>query len=374
MIPMLDLRREYEWMQCDIDDAIAKCLSHNKWINGPEVGEFEQAVAQYLGVKHAIGVASGTDALVLALRAEAIKYHCCEYFNRTDKIVITPFTFAATGDAILRAGATPVFVDIDPVTFNISADAVAGCIGADVRVVGVVPVHLFGRACNLNGIPPRIFTVEDCAQSFGAKMDARQTGTIGIAGAFSFFPSKNLGCFGDGGMVTTDDDDIAEMVRWLARHGGKNKNDCQHIGYNSRLDTLQAAILLAKLRHIDEFNDFRRQNAVWYTEELFSVDGLVLPGLPLDADSHVFHQYTVRVLGGKRNALAAHLNRLGIDTMVYYATPLHKMKLFAGRGEVYGSLANAEKAAEEVLSLPIEPLMDRKDIAQVGAAIREFYD
>ena len=373
MIPMLDLRYEYEWMQADIDAAVAKCLLHQRWINGPEVGEFERSVATYLGVKHAIGVASGTDALVLALRAEAIKYHGCEYFSRTDKIITAPFTFAATGDAILRAGATPVFVDIDLATFNISMDRVVECIGADVRVVGVVPVHLFGLACKLNGVPPRIFVVEDCAQSFGAKLDARYLGTIGNAGAFSFFPSKNLGCFGDGGMVTTDDDDLADMVRWLARHGGKNKNDCQHIGYNSRLDTLQAAILLAKLRHIDELNDFRRQNAVWYTEELFSVDGVVLPVLPMDTDSHVFHQYTIRVLDGKRDALAAHLNRCGIDTMVYYATPLYGMKLFADRGEVYGSLVNAYQAAEEVLSLPIEPLMARNDIAQVGAAIREFY-
>src|SRR3972149_441449 len=283
-IPMLDLRREYEYMKKDIDAAISRCLEHQKWILGPEVGELERKIAEYIGVKHCIGISSGTDALVLALRALAIKTKGKEYFDRDDEIITTPFTFTATGDAILRAGATPVFVDINPDTYNIDPVKIREYIssaGPD-NIVGIVPVHLYGQSCGMDEIMEiarenDLFILEDVAQAFGGKWKGKRLGAIGTAGTFSFFPSKNLGGFGDGGMVSTNDDEIAELVRMLLKHGGRDKYNVDHIGYNARLDTLQAAILLAKFKYIDEFNERRRKIAEIYNRELADIDGVVLP-------------------------------------------------------------------------------------------------
>ena len=366
-IPMLDLRREYEYMKSDIDAAIKKCLEHQQWILGPEVKLLEEKIAQYLKVKHCLGTSSGTDALVLALRALAIKLKGKEYFNRSDLIITTPLTFTATGDAILRSGATPLFVDIDPQTFNIDPQQIKKNISKN--VVGVVPVHLYGQACDMDAIMQiakkrNLFVVEDVAQAFGGEWKNKKLGTLGDAGTFSFFPSKNLGGFGDGGMIATHDDKITEIVGMLIKHGGKDKYNVDHIGYNARLDTLQAAVLLIKLKYVDKLNVKRRAIAKIYSQRLHSLPGLLLPRTYSNAE-HVFHQYTVRILDDKRDIIQKRLKEKGIDTMIYYPVLLHKMKLFKSRGQAPNELKQSENIVREVLSLPIEPLMDLKEIKSV---------
>jgi dTDP-4-amino-4,6-dideoxygalactose transaminase len=371
MIPMLDLKREYEYMKADVDRAIGEALTHQAWIMGPEVKKLEERVAAYVGTKFAVGCASGTDALVLALRALALKRTGKEYFTPADEVITTPFTFTATGDAIVRAGATPVFVDIDPRTFNIDPDRLREAVTG--RTVGVIPVHLYGQACAMDEIldtasKAGLFVVEDVAQAFGAEHRGSKCGAIGDAGAFSFFPSKNLGGFGDGGMVTTNDAELAAMCDMLRKHGGKDKYNVDLLGYNSRLDTLQAAVLLAKLNHIDTFNGRRKKIASRYSLELAPVPGLVAPNPPQNGE-HVFHQYTIRT--ANRNRLATVLKERGVASMVYYPVPLHRMKVFAGRSRVAGSVDECEKAAAEVLSLPIEPLLTPQEMSAVVEAVSD---
>lgn len=375
---MLDLRLEYEYMKEDIDAAIRRCLEHQQWILGPEVRELEEKVCQYLKVRHAIGVSSGTDALVLALRALAIKVKGREYFDEADEIITTPFTFTASGDACLRVRACPVFVDIDAQTYNIDLAKIREYLKTEgSKVVGIVPVHLYGQPCDMERIMAiaqeyNLFVVEDAAQAFGGRFKNHYLGAIGTAGAFSFFPSKNLGGFGDGGMVVTNDDEIAELVRMLLKHGGKDKYDACHIGYNARLDTLQAAVLLAKIKYIEEFNERRRKIAQFYNSKLWDVKGIVLPHHPSNA-YHVYHQYTIRVLDGKRDELRKYLKERGIETMVYYPLPLPKMRVFKDRMKEGGDLKEAERATREVLSLPIEPLASEEDLLLIVKSIREFF-
>jgi dTDP-4-amino-4,6-dideoxygalactose transaminase len=381
-IPMLDLKLEYDYMREDIDAAIKRCLEHQKWILGPEVRELEDKSAGYLGVKHCIGVSSGTEALVLSLRALAIKLKGQEYFDGTDEIITTPFTFTATGDAVLRAGATPVFVDINPQTYNIDPQKISDYLVSNASgVVGILPVHLYGQSCNMDEIMEitkkyNLFVVEDVAQAFGGSWNGEKLGSIGDTGCFSFFPSKNLGGFGDGGMVSTNDDEIAELVRMLLKHGGKDKYNVDHIGYNARLDTLQAAIILAKFKYVDGFNERRRKIAEIYTKELSGMADLTLPinhhPLPITECYHVYHQYTVRT--SKRDELQAYLHEKGISSMVYYPVPLHKMKVFSGRCKLTGEIVEVEKAVKEILSLPIEPLFTEEEISHVCKTIREVMD
>jgi dTDP-4-amino-4,6-dideoxygalactose transaminase len=379
-VPMLDLRLEYEYMKKDIDAALSKCLEHQKWIFGPEVKELEGSVAAYLGTAQCIGVSSGTEALVLSLRAQALKKTGKEFFSADDEIITSPFTFTATGDAILRAGATPVFVDIDPSTYNMDVNKLRSYLASNsAKVVGIIPVHLYGQACDMENVMSMakehdLFVLEDVAQAFGGAWKGRKLGAIGAAGAFSFFPSKNLGGFGDGGMVSTNDEEIAGLVRMLLKHGGKDKYNVDHIGYNARLDTLQAAIVLAKSKYIDEFNKRRRSIADFYNKALSGLNGLSLP-LPMpDADlDHVYHQYTIRMANGRRDDLQKFLNDNNISTMVYYPMPLHQMKVFQGRSIVSGYLPESEKAAKEVLSLPIEPLMTGEGMSDVVETIKGFF-
>lgn len=376
-IEMLDLAAEYQYMKKDIDAAIEKAMAHQTWILGPEVKELEEKIASYLKIQHCIGVASGTDALVIALRAMAIKNKGKEYFERSDEIITTPFTFTATGDAILRAGATPVFVDIDPTTFNLDTGKTNTYLKNNrSKVKGLIPVHLYGRSCSMNDIlgiaqESGLFVVEDVAQAFGAEWQKRKLGSIGHAGALSFFPSKNLGCFGDGGAVTTNDAEIAELARQLMKHGGRDKYNVEHIGYNSRLDTIQAAILTAKIKYLDEMNNKRIKNARTYIDCLRTVGSISLPEEAADS-KHVFHQFTIRVKNAARDAMQEYLKKNGISTMVYYPFPLHKMKVFAGRGINAGTLHEAEKACSEVLSLPIEPLMNEEDAVYISDIIKGF--
>lgn len=386
-IPMIDLCAEYEYMKADIDAAIGRCLKHQKWILGPEVKELEGRISEYLGVKHCIGVSSGTEALVLSLRALAIKTKGQEYFDKTEEIITTPFTFTATGDAILRAGATPVFVDIDPVTYNLDPKKIKEYLNSALRdprskIVGIIPVHLYGQSCNMNEInniadENKLFVVEDVAQAFGGMWKGNKLGSIGVAGAFSFFPSKNLGGFGDGGMISTNDDEISELVRMLLKHGGRDKYNVDHIGYNARLDTLQAAVLLTKFKYIDEFNERRRKIAILYQRGLDGINGLILPSESHISDfnyqiHHVYHQYTIRTR--RRDELQNYLKENSISTMVYYPFPLHKMKVFEGRSIIAGTLEHAEKAVTEVLSLPIEPLQGEEITDYVIESIKGFDD
>ncbi len=377
-VRMLDLKREYEHMKDDIDSAIAQCMMHQTWILGPEVRELEDRMCGYLGSGNCVGLSSGTEALVVGLRALAINSRGEEYFRKTDEIITTAFTFTATGDAILRAGATPVFIDIDPRTFNIDTNKLRQYLKtATHKAVGIVPVHLYGCPCEMDAIMELaaeygLFVLEDVAQALGGMWRGRKLGTIGTAGAFSFFPSKNLGGFGDGGMLCTDDRQIAEISRMLLKHGGKDKYNVEHIGYNARLDTLQAAVLTAKLSRLDEFNDNRMRVAASYTAQLSGVDGLALPSIPEHA-AHVFHQYTISVPEGRRDGLKKHLADRGVSTMVYYPVPLHKMKVFHGRYKTLGMLDESEIAAKQVLSLPMDPLLTQDEIDYVADAVKEFF-
>lgn len=357
---MLDLKAEYRHMQKEIDAAISACLDHQHWILGPEVASLEKAVSHYLSVRHAIGASSGTEALVLSLRALAIQRTGKEYFEKTHEILTTPFTFTATGDAILRAGATPVFVDIDPATFNMDPEHVRSYLRSPggKNVVGLIPVHLYGRACDMGELTALsrerdLFVLEDVAQAFGGSWKGKKLGSMGTAAAFSFFPSKNLGGFGDGGMVATDNDQLADLVRMLLKHGGRDKYNVEHIGYNARLDTLQAAVVLAKLKYLDEFNQKRRQIAKVYNEGFSGCHGVTTPVI---ADGHVFHQYTIRVPAERREDIQKSLTNGGIQSMVYYPFPLHQMKVFEGRSRSWGGLDQSVAASRCVLSLPIEPL------------------
>ena len=377
-IPMLDLKLEYKYMKKDIDSAIKKCLDHQKWILGPEVKELEDKVAGYLGVKHCIGSSSGTEALVLSLRALAIKLKGQEFFDKTDEILTTPFTFTATGDAILRTGATPVFVDIDPLTYNIDTAMIRDYLASTAsHVVGILPVHLYGQSCNMDEIMDiaeqhKLFVIEDVAQAFGAAWKDKKLGSIGTTGCFSFFPSKNLGGFGDAGMVSTNDDRIASLVRMLIKHGGKDKYNVDHIGYNARLDTLQAAIIGAKIKYVDEFNERRSKIAGFYDNALRNLNDFSLP-ISLPAAHHVYHQYTIRLKNGKRDDLQRFLNDHNIGSMVYYPVPLHKMRVFDERHKSFLPLNESEKAVTEVLSLPIEPLMKDKDVMRVANSVKLFF-
>ncbi|NPV14197.1 DegT/DnrJ/EryC1/StrS family aminotransferase [candidate division WOR-3 bacterium] len=370
-VPILDLKRQYRYLKAAIDQRLETALNHQQWIMGPEVRDLEQKVAQYIGTRYAIGVASGTDALVLALRALAYKRTGNDFWTPDAEVITTPFTFAATADAILRAGATPVFVDIDPLTFNINPALVERALTKN--TVGIIPVHLYGQTCPMAQLKElaqkhNLFILEDVAQAFGASYQGRKCGAWGDAGAFSFFPSKNLGGFGDGGIVTTDDQTIAEFVDILRRHGGKDKYNVDYLGYNSRLDTLQAAILLARFSALEEFNTRRVKIATAYNAALSTIPALTVPQLPVNGE-HVFHQYTIR--HPERDRLKQHLDQAKVATMVYYPIPLHKMKLFASRCRIAGDLKEAERAAREVLSLPIEPLLEPEEIAFVVQRVEE---
>jgi dTDP-4-amino-4,6-dideoxygalactose transaminase len=359
-VPVLDLSVEIEEHRDELLAAFAAVLKNGQFILGPAVAAFESEVAEYLGARHAVGVNSGTDALVLSLRAMGV--------GPGDEVITTPFTFFATAEAISILGATPVFVDVDPHTFNIDVDAV----GASVtdRTKAVVPVHLFGQAApmdDLGRIASRhgLLILEDVAQALGGADAGRKLGTIGDAGTLSFFPSKNLGGFGDGGMVVTADAGLAERVRVLRAHGGARKYHNEMLGYNSRLDELQAAMLRVKLPYLDAANAGRRRVADCYDALLAGVDGVVPPVRRTGVD-HVFHQYTVRIAGGRRDAVAEALRADGIATMVYYPVPVHRLPVY---GHLGVELPVSERLAAEVLSLPIWPRMEEAVVERVAGAL-----
>ncbi|MBS3975460.1 MAG: DegT/DnrJ/EryC1/StrS family aminotransferase [Syntrophomonadaceae bacterium] len=348
-IPVLDLKPEIEFLWDDLLSAIEGVLKSGHFIMGPNVNAFEAEVAAYLGVKHAIGVNSGTDALVIGLKAAGIA--------PGDEVITTPFTFFATAEAVSLLGATPVFVDIDPETFNIDVDLIEPAITPSTRAI--LPVHLYGQAASMDPIMHlaekyQLKVIEDTAQAFGGEYRGKKLGTIGDVGCFSFFPSKNLGAFGDAGLIATNSDQIAAAARMLRVHGSKQKYFNETIGYNSRLDELQAAILRVKLPHIDQWNEGRRQAASRYHTLLSGLPGLVIPA-PVPDALHVYHQYTVRIGEGRRDLVQQHLAANGISTMVYYPVALHRLPPYAGLG---ASCPVAEALATEVLSLPLWPQLE----------------
>jgi len=376
-IPILDLEREYKTLKKDIDKQLKDCLDSQQWILGPKVSEFEEKVAKYLGINYAIGVASGTDALLLSLKALVLKLKGKENFDKKNEIITTPFTFIATAEAIVRSGATSVFVDIDPDTFNISPSCIEKAITKN--TVGILPVHLYGFPCDMIKISKiakkyNLFTVEDCAQSFGASIGAKKVGNFGDCGAFSFFPSKNLGGFGDGGLIVTNNKTIAELVKVLRKHGQTRQYKADYIGYNSRLDSIQAAVLLAKLEHINKFNNARIKVAKKYTQAFRNIKQIECPQLTTYnlklKTKHVYHQYTIKV--SSRNALLKYLNSKGIGARVYYPFLLSGMKAFK-ECKYRGILKNAKEAALKSLSLPMHPFLKEKEINYIISAINKFY-
>lgn len=347
MIPVCDLQPDIEAHWDEYMEAFANVLRSGRFIMGPNVRAFEEEVAAYHGVKHAIAVNSGTDALFISLRALGV--------GPGDEVITTPFTFFATAEAISHVGATPVFVDIDPVTYNIDPNRIEEAVTS--RTKAVIPVHLYGQAAEMDAIVAvaeryGLKIVEDVAQAMGGRYKGRLLGTIGDIGALSFFPTKTLGGFGDGGMIITNDDDVAALARMLRAHGSKKKYYNEMVGYNSRLDEVQAALLRIKLRRLDKANEQRRAAAARYRQLLGDLDGIALPIESPNA-YHVYHQYTIRVKARERDELREALAEAGIGTMVYYPVPVHKLPVYKGEAVGSSALPEAENAARQVLSLPI---------------------
>ena len=364
MISVLDLRAQYQSIRGEINEAVLGVLESGHFVLGPNVKALEQEVAQRCGCAYGVGVASGTDALRLAMDAMEI--------GPGDEVITTPFTFIATANTISRAGAAPVFVDIDPQTFNLNPVLVERAITRRTRAI--LPVHLFGQLADMGALMELALrydlpVVEDSAQAIGATFEGELACSFGIIGCLSFYPTKNLGAYGDGGMAVTSSAEMAGRLDVLRRHGGRVKYYHERLGYNSRLDELQAAILRVKLRHLDVWTEGRRRVAARYDE--------LLAGLPITTPHqapgmrHVYHQYTIRA--PRRDQLQSFLNEQGIGTMIYYPLPLHLQGMYADLGLGAGSFPEAERAAGEVLALPIYPELTDDQIEQVANAIRHFY-
>jgi dTDP-4-amino-4,6-dideoxygalactose transaminase len=361
-VPMVDLKIQYEAVQDEINDAVLGVLKSTNFILGPHGKALEDDVARYHKVKHAVAVASGTDALHLALLAAGIK--------PGDEVITTPFTFIATAEAISYIGAVPVFVDISPDTYNMDNAKIEAAMTKKTKAI--IPVHLYGQSVDMDELMEiakkhSVRVVEDCAQSFGAECHGKKTGTFGDLGCFSFFPSKNLGCYGDGGMVVTDDSHLAEHMRSLRNHGSHIRYYHDEIGFNSRLDEIQAAILQVKFKRIDDYNAKRIANAALYAKYL-SVPGIQLPK-ELNSSKHVFHQYTIRVKN--RDVVKQKMDAGKVtSSMIYYPIPLHLQSAYKSLGMKPGSLPVAEQAAQEVLSLPMYPELKEEQIVQVADAVK----
>jgi len=396
-VPLVDLKAQYNSIKEEVDEAISRVIHSGQFILGSEVKAFEEEVAAYLGVKYAVGVASGTDALQLGLLACDIK--------PGDEVITTPFTFIATAEAITQCGATPVFVDIDPGTYNIDPQKLAGLLEKKLShrsrithhsspVRAILPVHLYGQPADMDPILElakeyNLKVIEDCAQSLGALYYSNQSpitnhsspithhasraGSLGDVACLSFFPSKVLGAYGDGGMVVTNDSKLAEKVMMLRNHGCKQKYYHLVPGFNSRLDSLQAAILRVKLRHLDKWLELRRQKASLYARLLEPVDDIEPPYVA-PYSQHVFNYYTIRLRNSRitRNELQEQLHAEGIATAIYYPLSLHLQEVYKSLGYKIGDFPNSERAQEEVLSLPIYPELTEEQIENIVAAVKRF--
>jgi dTDP-4-amino-4,6-dideoxygalactose transaminase len=368
-VPLLDLKAQYQSIRAELDAAVAEVVASQHFIMGPQVKSCEEAIAAYSNCKHGVGVSSGTDALLICLMAEGI--------GRGDEVITTPYTFFATAGSIARTGATPVFVDIDPLTYNIAQALIEEKITAKTKAI--MPVHLYGQMADMDPIMDiarrhKLVVIEDAAQAIGAEYKGCRAGSIGDYGCFSFFPSKNLGCFGDGGMVVTNDPARAEKLAVLRAHGSKPKYYHKIIGGNFRLDTLQAAVVLAKLRHLDQWSAGRQRNAARY-DSLFQTGGLAAPTGPVtlptvSASRHIFNQYVIRV--PRRDDVQKHLKDNGIGTEVYYPVPMHIQECFAYLEHRAGAFHESEKAAKETLALPIYPELSDEQLKCVVDTIAAF--
>jgi dTDP-4-amino-4,6-dideoxygalactose transaminase len=364
-VPLLDLKRQYHSIKNDIDSAVTRVFEHSRFILGPEVADFEEAVAHKLGVAHAVGVASGTDALILGLHAVGV--------GPGDEVVVPDFSFFSTASAATRLGAKPVFCDIRSDDYNIDPGLIEAKITSKTKAI--MPVHLFGQMPDMERIGEIAATrgiplVEDAAQAIGATYKDKPAGRWGQAGCFSFFPTKNLGAPGDGGMIVSDDTDTAERVRILRVHGAKPKYHHHTVGYNSRLDALHAAVLNVKLAHLDGWTEARRAHADIYDRELAGVGDLVLPKRTPGA-YHIYNQYTIAT--AKRDALRDYLKERQIGMEIYYPIPLHLQKCFADLGGKPGDLPATERASESVLSLPIFAEMTEAEQSEVIDTIKSFF-
>ena len=371
-LQMVDLKSQYQRIKPQIDNAIQSVIDSCQFVKGAEVKTFEQELAQYLGVRHAIACGNGTDALQVALMALGLK--------PGDEVITTDFTFIATVEVIALLGLKPVLVDVDRATFNIDVEKVEKAITP--RTKAIVPVHLFGQCANMEPLlklaeKHGLYVVEDTAQGLGAEYrfsdgTVRKAGTIGTIGCTSFFPSKNLGCYGDGGALFTNDDQLAEQIRCLTNHGMKVRYHHDMIGVNSRLDTIQAAILRVKLPHLDEYNLARLAAAEKYNAALSGIAGLETP-VTAAFTTHIFHQYTLKVKNGQRDALKKHLDEQGIPNMVYYPIPLHRQKAFEPYVTENDSFPVSETICGEVLSLPMHTELDDEQIERIILAIKSFF-
>jgi dTDP-4-amino-4,6-dideoxygalactose transaminase len=365
----LDLKAQFASIREEVMAAIAKVMESQQFVLGPEVASFEREVASLLGAKHAVGCASGTDALMLALMAEGI--------GAEDEVITTPFSFVATAGAIVQIGAKPVFVDIDPLSFNIDAGKIEAAITPKTRAI--LPVHLFGLPAEIErivalGKAKDLIVIEDAAQAIGARVGAKFVGTFGSFGCFSFFPSKNLGAAGDGGLITTNDDAMAERLRMIRVHGSSKKYFHEIQGVNSRLDALQAAVLRVKLRHLPEWESGRRNRASRYAR-LFEERGLgeflAWPAAPSPLSHHAYNQFTIRAR--RRDELKESLRRSGIPSEIYYPLCLHLQQAFVHLGYQAGEFLAAETASQEVLSLPVYPELTEVQQDKVVEGIASFY-
>lgn len=363
-VPIADLQAQYRALRAEIDEAIARVLESGRFILGENVRRLEEEVASYCGARFGIGVASGTDALELSLAALGV--------GPGDEVITTPFTFGATTEVIVRLGARPVYVDIDPCTYNIDVNAIEKAISPRTRAL--LPVDLFGQMVDREALwrlakEHGLYLVNDSAQAIGARQNGVPVAAVGHATAMSFYPTKNLGAFGDGGIVLTNEEEIARRVRQLRVHGAEGGAYFYHVpGYCSRLDEIQAAILRVKLRYLEGWNEQRRQNACRYME-LLQGTGAVLP-VTMPGNLHTYHQFTIR--HRQRDALQAYLKEHGIATAVYYPLPLHLQEAYRSLGYQRGDFPHAERAAEEVLSLPVHPELSQQQIEYVAAMVRRF--
>lgn len=362
-IPFMDLRHEYSNLKGEIDSAVASVLDSGHYILGENVAAFEHEFATYCGVKHGIGVASGTDALTLALNAIGV--------GQGDEVITVPNTYIATADAIARNNATPVFVDIDPMSYTIDPEAISAAITNRTRAI--IPVHLYGQPADMQPIMEiaeehDLFVIEDACQAHGAEYRHKKTGSLSDIAAFSFYPTKNLGCCGDGGMVVTDSNDIANNIRELRNYGQRKKHEHVHIGYNSRLDELQAAVLRVKLKHLDEWITNRRMIASLYDELL--PHNVVKPYVSPIAN-HAYHLYVIQT--EKRDKMHEYLRVHGIETAIHYPTPIHQQIAYKYLGYTVGAFPHVASTAKRILSLPMHPYLELRDIEYIAEAVRHIY-
>jgi dTDP-4-amino-4,6-dideoxygalactose transaminase len=368
-IPLLDLKAQHATIRSEVLAAFTRVVDSQQFVLGEEVSALETEIATYCRVKHAIGCASGSDALLLALMALDI--------GPGDKVLTTPYTFFATVGAIARVGATPVFADVEPDTFNLDAAKAADVLARHTEVRAIIPVHLFGACAELDALrliaaPRDVVIIEDAAQSIGSEYNGRRAGSIGDVGCLSFFPSKNLGAFGDAGMLTTNDDALAEKLKVLRVHGSREKYYHEWVGVNSRLDAVQAAVLRVKLQHLDTWTEGRRRNAALYRQIIRQLD--VPVSVPVEKayrNRHIYNQFVI--VGKRRNELRAYLKAQGIGTEIYYPVPMHLQKCFSNLGYRAGDFPVSERLANESLALPVYPELPAEDIEYICRTLKAFY-